>query len=65
MKAFVLRATRSVWLFALCAALYLGFAGPWLISAASTPAVLLGLGLFGLLAAWGRALLRHHLHHEE
>ena len=42
----------SLWLFAGCAALYLGLVGPWLISAASTLAVIAGLVFLVALLAW-------------
>ena len=42
----------SLWLFAACVALYLGLVGPWLISAASTLAVVAGLILLVALLGW-------------
>ncbi len=65
MKALFARALASRWLFALCLLLYVGFVGPQLISATSTFAVLAGLGLLGLLAAWSYRLLRRFLRHKE
>lgn len=58
MKTLFERASRSPWLLALCLALYVGFVGPQLISAASTSAVLAGLALLVLLAAWAYRLIR-------
>ncbi|MBU6249347.1 MAG: hypothetical protein KGN77_16520 [Xanthomonadaceae bacterium] len=43
----------SPWLFAACVALYLGLIGPWLISAASTLAVAVGIVLLVTLLVWG------------
>lgn len=42
----------SPWLFAACVALYLALVGPWLISAASTLAVAVGLVLLVALLVW-------------
>lgn len=53
------------WPFAACLLLYVGFIGPELISAQSTLAVLGGLALLALLAAWGIVLLRRGFTHEE
>lgn len=47
---------RSHALFAVCAALYLGLMGPWLISAASTLYVLCGVALLVALAIWAFVL---------
>lgn len=49
----------SLWLFAACVALYLGLVGPWLISAASTLAVTVGLALLVALLAWAWRLFGH------
>jgi len=65
MKTLWLRATRSPWLLVLCIALYIGFIGPQLISATNTLAVVAGLVLFGLLAAWSYRLLSRFLRHKE
>jgi hypothetical protein len=46
------RRATSLWLFAACVALYLGLLGPWLISAASTLAVVTGLVLLVTLLVW-------------
>ena len=53
------------WPFVVCLLVYVAVIGPELISAANTPAVLVGLGLLGLLAAWGYAVLRRVLSHKE
>lgn len=47
------RLAGSRWLFATCALAYLSLAGPWLISAASTAAVVAGIALLAGLLAWG------------
>ena len=65
MKALLARALDSPWLLAPCVLLYVGFVGPQLISATSTLAVLAGLMLLGLLAAWSYRLLRRFLRHKE
>jgi hypothetical protein len=65
MKTLLARAADSPWLLSLCIVLYIGFIGPQLISAAATPAVLAGLVLFGLLAAWSYHLIRRVLRHKE
>ena len=65
MKALFARALASPWLFALCLLLYVGFVGPQLISATNTFAVIAGLILLGLLAAWSYRLLGRLLRHKE
>ncbi|MEV8521345.1 hypothetical protein ABZR86_16240 [Dyella marensis] len=65
MKALLARALDSPWLLAFCVLLYLGFVGPQLISATSTPAVIAGLVLLVLLAAWSYRLLSRLLRHKE
>ncbi|WP_266170259.1 hypothetical protein [Dyella subtropica] len=65
MQMLLLRAARSPWLLVACIALYVGFIGPPLISATSTFAVVVGLMLFGLLAAWTYRFLRRVLRHKE
>lgn len=65
MKALFARAFASPWLLALCLLLYVGFVGPQLISATNTPAVIVGLIVLGLLAAWSYRLLRRLLRHKE
>lgn len=47
---------HSPWLWAVCALLYTGLIGPWLISAASTLAVACGIALFIALLAWAFVL---------
>lgn len=49
----------SLWLFAACVALYLGLVGPWLMSAASTLAVTVGLALLVALLVWAWRLFGH------
>lgn len=56
MKRFTRTAAHSPWLFAACAALYLGLIGPWLISATSTLTVAAGIGLGVVLLAWALVL---------
>ena len=65
MKALLARALDSPWLLAPCVLLYVGFVGPQLISATSTLAVIAGLVLLVLLAAWSYRLLRRLLRHKE
>lgn len=65
MKTWWYRAIGSPWLLAACTVLYLGFVGPQLISAASTFAVLAGIVLLVLFAAWGYVLLVRHLRQKE
>ncbi|WNL46047.1 hypothetical protein RKE25_21985 [Dyella sp. BiH032] len=65
MKALFARALASPWLLALCLLLYVGFVGPQLISATDTLAVIVGLIVLGLLAAWSYRLLRRSLRHKE
>ena len=65
MKALLARALDSPWLLALCVLLYVGFVGPQLISATSTLAVIAGLVLLVLLAAWSYRLLSRLLRHKE
>jgi len=65
MRALFARTLAKPWLFALCLLLYVGFAGPQLISATSTFAVIVGLVLLGLLAAWGYHLFNRLLRHKE
>jgi len=65
MRALFARALASRWLLALCLLLYVGFVGPLLISATSTLAVLAGLILLGLLAAWSYRMLSRFLRHKE
>ena len=57
MKASTRSRAGSLWLFAACVALYLGLLGPWLISATSTLAVMVGVALFVALLAWAWQLL--------
>lgn len=52
MTFFTRQRTHGPWLFAACAALYLGLIGPWLISAPSTFAVGCGVVLMVGLIAW-------------
>lgn len=56
MKRFTRAPAHSPWLFAACAALYLGLVGPWLMSASSTLAVAIGIGLGIALLAWALLL---------
>ena len=65
MKALFARALASPWLLALCLLVYVGFVGPQLISATSTFAVIVGLLLLGLLAAWSYRMLRRFLRDKE
>lgn len=52
MTFFTRQRAQGPWLFAACAALYLGLVGPWLISAPSTFAVICGVLLLVALLAW-------------
>lgn len=65
MKTLFSRAADSPWLLLLCLLLYIGFIGPQLISATNTLAVVIGLILFGLLAAWSYRFMRRFLSHKE
>ena len=65
MKTLVDWLAHRPWPFVVCLLLYVGFIGPELISAASTTAVLAGLGLLALLVAWGVLLLRRASTHKE
>lgn len=65
MRALFARALASPWLLALCLLLYVGVVGPQLISATSTLAVIVGLVLLGLLAAWSYRLLSRLFRHKE
>jgi hypothetical protein len=65
MKTLVDWLAHRLWPFVACLLLYIGFIGPELISAASTTAVLAGLGLLALLVAWGVLLLRRASTHKE
>ena len=65
MKALFAQMLASPWLLALCLLLYLGFVGPQLISATNTFAVIAGLVLLVLLAAWSYRLLSRLLRHKE
>ena len=65
MKALFARVLASPWLLALCLLLYIGFVGPQLISATNTVAVVVGLIVLGLLAAWSYRLLSRLLRHKE
>lgn len=65
MKTLVDWLANRLWPFVVCLLLYIGFIGPELISATSTFAVLAGLALLALLAAWGSLLLRRGFTHKE
>ncbi len=65
MKTLVVQLAHRPWPFVACLLVYLGFIGPALISATNTLAVLAGIGLLVLFAAWGYVLLRHYLRHKE
>ncbi|HEY2623047.1 hypothetical protein [Dyella sp. Tek66A03] len=65
MKTFVNWLTHRWWPFAICLLVYIAVIGPELISAASTSAVLVGLGVLAALAAWGYVVLRRVLSHKE
>ncbi|WP_267226638.1 hypothetical protein [Dyella silvae] len=65
MKTLVDWLAHRLWPFVVCLLLYIGFIGPELISATSTFAVLAGLALLALLAAWGFLLLRRGFTHKE
>lgn len=56
MKPILRTLAQSYTLFVVCAAVYLGLLGPWLISAASTLSVLCGLALLMALAIWAFVL---------
>lgn len=65
MKTFVNWLTHRRWPFVVCLLVYVAVIGPELISAARTSAVLVGIGLLVVLAAWGYAVLRRVLSHKE
>ncbi|WP_266180446.1 hypothetical protein [Dyella humicola] len=65
MKTLFNRLAYGGWPFAIGVLVYVAVIGPELISAASTSAVLVGLGLLALLAAWGHVVLRRVLSHKE
>jgi hypothetical protein len=65
MKTLIDWLAHRLWPFVICLLLYIGFIGPELISASSTFAVLAGLTLLALLAAWGFVLLRRGFTHKE
>ena len=65
MRALFARTLANPWLLALCLLLYVGVVGPQLISATSTSAVIVGLVLLVLLAAWSYRLLSRLFRHKE
>jgi len=65
MKTLVDWLAHRLWPFVVCLLLYVGFIGPELISARNTFAVLAGLALLVLLAAWGFVLVRRGVTHKE